>query len=536
MDAPVPLTAVAMLAATALVLRSDRARAWAMLAALALAPVILVAHIWDTDQVRPLRDDPGLLAAAVAGGVVAVGLLALLFARRPALLLPVAVAALPFRIPIASGGSTANLLVPLYLVVAGGTIAFALRLLRAPDERATGGGEPERRGDEPHAAEAEPRAGEAESRAGEAEPRPGALEWALGAYLVLYAVQAAGSADFGRALENVVFFYVPFALLFVLLRRRGWTPRALRASLAVVVALAVALAGVGFVEYATRHLFLNPKVIASNQLEDYFRVNSLFFDPNIYGRFLAVTMLLVAAWLLWSSRRREVVAAGVMLAVLWGALVLTFSQSSFASLLVGLTVLGGLRWSARRALALGAAGLAVAAVFVALAPGAIRVDLGSSESADAATSGRYDLMAGAVRLFERRPLAGWGSGAFAREYRRAEDVSAERATSASHTTPLTVAAEQGVAGLLAYLAVVALILRRLLRRASESPWRAAVAAAFAAVLVHSLMYAAFLEDPLTWALAGLGTALALRAPPARRVRAAGRRRAAAAPEPAPAAR
>ena len=46
-------------------------------------------------------------------------------------------------------------------------------------------------------------------------------------------------------------------------------------------------AAIGFVEYATRHLFLNPKVIASNQFETYFRVNSLFFDPNIYGRFLA---------------------------------------------------------------------------------------------------------------------------------------------------------------------------------------------------------------------------------------------------------
>ena len=68
------------------------------------------------------------------------------------------------------------------------------------------------------------------------------------------------------------------------------------ACLGVLVALAVAFAGIGFVEYATRHLFLNPKVIASNQFEDYFRVNSLFFDPNIYGRFLAIVMVG------WSSR------------------------------------------------------------------------------------------------------------------------------------------------------------------------------------------------------------------------------------------
>jgi hypothetical protein len=41
--------------------------------------------------------------------------------------------------------------------------------------------------------------------------------------------------------------------------------------------------------------------------------------------------------------------------------------------------------------------------------------------------------------------------------------------------------------------------------------RAAVAAAFIALVVHTLLYAAFLEDPLAWALLALGTALA---PPA----------------------
>jgi hypothetical protein len=38
--------------------------------------------------------------------------------------------------------------------------------------------------------------------------------------------------------------------------------------------------------------------------------------------------------------------------------------------------------------------------------------------------------------------------------------------------------------------------------------RVAVAAAFVALLVHTLLYAAYLEDPLTWALLALGTGLA----------------------------
>jgi len=478
MDAPVPLILAALLAAGALVARAPRARAAAMLGALVLAPVILGFHIADSDQVKPLRDHPSLAVAGAVGAVVALAVLALLFDRRPAWLPVAAAATLPFRVPIASGGSTANLLVPLYLVVAAGAAAYAVPRL-AGRERPEGG-----------------------------RP-PGALEWALAATLALYGIQSSYSADFGHALENVVFFYVPFALLFALVARVPWTPKLARVCLGVLVVLALALVGIGFVEYATRHLFLNPKVIASNQLEDYFRVNSLFFDPNIYGRFLAIVMLLLAAWLLWARRQREVVAGALLLAVLWGGLVLTFSQSSFTALLVGLAILGAMRWSVRWALILSGAALVIAVGIVALAPGAVHLELGNSKSADKATSGRYDLIKGGLKLFKRAPLVGQGSGSFAREYRRAEHVSPERAASASHTIPVTVAAEQGAIGLVVYFALLAAALARLFRGARRVPERAAVAAAFVALVAHSMMYAAFLEDPLTWTLLGAGTAMAL---------------------------
>jgi O-antigen ligase len=478
MDAPVPLILAALLAAGALVAPGPRARAAAMLGALVLAPVILGFHIADSDQVQPLRDHPSLAVAGAVGAVVVLAVLALLFDRRPSWLPVAAAATLPFRVPIASGGSTANLLVPLYLVVAAGAAAYAIPRL----------------------------AGRERAEVGRA---PGALEWALAASVALYGIQSSYSADFGHALENVVFFYVPFALLFALVARVAWTPKLARVCLGVLVVLALALVGIGFVEYATRHLFLNPKVIASNQLEDYFRVNSLFFDPNIYGRFLAIVMLLLAGWLLWARRQREVVAGALLLAVLWGGLVLTFSQSSFTALLIGLAILGAMRWSVRWALILSGGALVVAVVFVALAPGAVHLNLGNSKSADKATSGRYDLIKGGLKLFKRAPLVGQGSGSFAREYRRAEHVSPERAASASHTIPVTVAAEQGLIGLVVYLALLAAALARLFRGARRVPERAAVAAAFVALLAHSMMYAAFLEDPLTWTLLGAGTAMAL---------------------------
>ena len=117
-------------------------------------------------------------------------------------------------------------------------------------------------------------------------------------------------------------------------------------------------------------------------------------------------------------------------------------------------------------------------------------------------------MRGGVELAGEKPVTGWGSAAFKTEYRARQDSSSERASAASHTIPITVAAEQGLGGLALYLALVGVAIVTLLRGARRSIARAAVAAAFVALVVHTLLYAAFLEDPLAWALLALGAALA----------------------------
>jgi O-antigen ligase len=477
-DAPLPLILAALFAAGAIVLASARWRALSTLGALVLAPALLISDIWDTEQVRPLRDHPSVAVAGIVVGVAALAALAVLFDRKPWAFPIAAAAAIPFRVPISSGGSTSNLLVPLYVVVGAGALAYAI-------PRVFG------------------------SKSGPRERKATLLEWLLAGSVVLYAVQSAYSDDFDKALENVVFFYVPFALLFALLARIEWSKRLALRVLGVLVVLALAFACVGFVEYATRHLFLNPKVIASNQFESSFRVNSLFFDPNIYGRFLAIVMIGVATVLIWSRAPRTVWGSAAVLAVLWAGLVLTLSQSSFAALLLGLLVLAGARWSPRWALGVGAAALVVGALFVLVAPSSVRLDLNSSKSADTATSGRYDLVKGGVDLFADKPLQGYGSGAFSRAYRRAEKGSAEKAVSASHTIPITVAAEQGLPGLLVYIALLVAGFAALLRGIRDDPVRAAIAASFVALVLHTWSYASFLEDPLTWALLGVGLALSL---------------------------
>src|SRR5439155_21042592 len=205
------------------------------------------------------------------------------------------------------------------------------------------------------------------------------LEWALAGIVVLYAAQSVYSEDVTSAAKNVCFFYVPFAVLFRLLLDTPWAARQLRWCLLCTAALSVVFAIVGFGEFATGRLLLsNAKVLEANELKPYFRVNSLFFDPNIYGRYLALTMVLLGAVLLWARRQRDVAIIGGALAVLWAGLVLSLSQSSFAALLAGLTVLAALRWRTRIVAAIAAAGAVVGVAVVLLAPGALHIQGGSS--------------------------------------------------------------------------------------------------------------------------------------------------------------
>jgi O-antigen ligase len=416
----------------------------------------------------------GPLLAGIAGALIVIAALAVLMHRRPDAFPLLAILALPFRLPISTEGKTVNLLIPLYLVVAAGTVALLVPRLLRREERA-----------------------------------PQGLEWLLFGAVALYAVQALYSSDHTKAAENLAFFYAPFVLLFVLLRDVRWTRELLLRCLGIAVALAVVFAGIGFIEYARKELFLNPKVVAANQFDNYFRVNSLFFDPNIYGRFLALVMIAVTTVVLWRERLRDVLIGAAVLAWLLAGLVTSFSQSSIAALLLGLAVLAAYRWDVRRTIYAALALVAVAVVVVLAAPASLHFGLkGAGGSTSNATSGRTKLISGGLELFAERPLQGYGSGSFQKQYQRHSNTSAENATSASHTIPVTVAAEQGIAGLAVYVALLVVAFLLLFRGAGRSPPRIAIAACFAALVLHTWTYADFLEDPLTWTLLGIGVALA----------------------------
>jgi O-antigen ligase len=163
-----------------------------------------------------------------------------------------------------------------------------------------------------------------------------------------------------------------------------------------------------------------------------------------------------------------------------------------------------LRWRIRWAVAAGVAILMAAAIFFTVS-GVSRSDLSSTDKIQTFSSGRVSLITGGYDLTKDRPGWGFGSGSFGTAFKDHVDSTAK--TTASHSEPLTVGAEQGFIGLIVYAALIVLALVVLLSGARDSVGAAVIAACFVAIFVHSLGYADFTVDPATWALLGVGVAL-----------------------------
>jgi len=473
-------------AAGALLARDARLRYGCALVALIAAPVLIAGDVWGSSRLVALRHPPEKLAVAVAAAVVVAAAVAAIFRRWPWSFPLATFAVLPLRVPVHVGGQTSHLLVPLYVVIAGGVLCFGYAALRGRGDRTDGAPEAHR-----------------PSRRDST-----AVVWlyrVLAATLVLYAIQSAYSVDVSNAIENASFFLVPFALLFVMLGEVRWSDRLLGWILVTVSAVALVFAGVAFWEYAARDLLLSKgDLLASNQLHLYFRVNSLFYDPNILGRALALVLVALGAYLAWARNTGLAIAAAVVAGILLAALALSFSITGFAALIAGLLVVMALRWGIRWAVGAGVVIVAAMAIFFAVS-GVGREDLSSSDKINDISSGRVSLISGGYHLTRDRPLWGFGSGSFGTAFKNRIDPTAK--TTASHSEPLTVGAEQGAIGLIVYVALVVLALIVLLGGAGGSVGAAAVAACFVAIFVHSLGYADFTVDPATWALLGVGVAL-----------------------------
>jgi putative inorganic carbon (HCO3(-)) transporter len=472
---------------TSFLVSGARVRAAGLVMAGLLATALIAGQGWD--DIQNLRDHQLAFAAVILAGLLVLGIGAAAMLRWPILLPLLVVATLPFRVRLhVAGGQAVNLLVPLYAVIGAGVLATVVATLR----------------------------GETRLRK---LPKP--LVWALVLVICLYAVQTIYSQDVAFAARNVGFFLIPFAILFSLLAEATWDRRLLKWAFAVVLAEGLILAVIGIGQFADQHIFWNGKLEASNDFHFYFRVNSLFWDPNIYGRYLVLAILLGLTALIWAASQRVALMLAGAVAVVFVGLLFGFSQTSFIALFVGLAVLAALRWSVLWAV------IATPLALGAIALGVLFLAGGSHESTRTVTEGHSSLVSGGIKLARHRPLYGYGSASFSKAFASAEHVKPGD-TTISHTEPVTVAAEQGIVGIAGYLALLAAALWTVLSglrsiapglgapfralgegdRVELTPARIGIAAAFSALLVHTIGYAAYLTDPLTWALLAVAGVLA----------------------------
>ncbi|MCB0881619.1 MAG: O-antigen ligase family protein [Thermoleophilia bacterium] len=425
---------------------------------------------------RTRLERPAWAAAAVAGALVAVaaGLVVgrVAWAHPTAWFLALGLT-LPVRIPVPLGGDTRNLLLPLYVVIAVGLLGWA----------------------------------DAARRGAARDPRS-PLDLPLAAMVGFSLASLAWSVDREEGAVKVVFFYIPFALLYLVVA--AWWPRARAArTLALAtIGLAIPVALLAVWQFQSHELLLNDRLQKANAYSSFFRANSIFFDPNILGRFLVVAMLAVVA-IAWIRRGspRTLAACGLVLLPLCAGLAVSFSRSSCLMLIVGLVLMAAWAFGTRRTAAatLALALLLGGAAFAA--SGNVRRALTDTKRMNKVSEGRFDLMRGGVDIWREAPVAGSGLGGFETQYEKTltQKERGRIRVVISHNAPITVLSELGAIGaaLLAWLVVAtAFVVHRRARGVGGIPgWVAwTMLATMAGILVHTLLYSALFEDPYNWVL------------------------------------
>jgi hypothetical protein len=428
--------------------------------------------VGDEDAELLFRDPAGIALLVI--GVVAAVAIAVPLARYPAAVPVALLAVAPFRVPVQLGNEEAFLLLPLYLVIAAAVLALAFRILR---------------GERP-------------------PPPPFLLAIPLAAFVTLTATSFLWTWDERAGGIALAFFVFPFTAGLATVARSpiaDWLPRAL---LFTLVALGTMFAAVGIWQAHTRTLFFGRDVEVANAYTSFFRVTSLFKDPSLYGRYLVVPIaVLLVAILVRRGRTIDWVVATGFVAFLFLGLFYSYSQSSFVALFVVTFAVAVVGADRRTRIVLLACALAVTVA----AAGAAGATIGGRSAKDV-TSGRSRLVEVTLDAFRERPIAGVGIGG---QPRASSEIVKKGSPSrnASHTTPLTILAELGVIGVVLYgwlLGATAWALVLVAR--TDRAFGVGLGAVFLVVTVHSLLYAGFFEDPLTWGVIGLACAVLARVP------------------------
>jgi len=422
---------------------------------------------------------PAALATIALIVLVTVAVLVVALLRWPALLPVLALVCVPARLPFKLSDSIFNSFVLLYLVIAAATLVLALEIYR----------------------------GDKRSR------ELGPLTWPLVGFVVWSAVSLLWSIDVRRGSTELDAALLPFTFLALALARLRWSRRLLQGLLLQLVSMALVFALIGAYQYKTGEIYWNPKVINSNAYAPFFRVNSVFWDPSIYGRFLVLAILACLVLVVTRAGRPWLAVSTGAIGVLWIGLALSFSQSSFTALVVGVVAAALVAWRKRAAIPLVIVSMLIVPVALVTPQARARMLDGSKGNLNSITSARSTLVEHGIRIAVHHPFIGVGMGGFRQAYADLAGMSGKNLRkAASHTTPVTVAAEEGIVGFALFLWLIATSFLVTYRRAGPTfPGRVRFVCALAltAIAVQSLFYADFFEDPMTWGFLAIAVAAPL---------------------------
>jgi O-antigen ligase len=301
--------------------------------------------------------------------------------------------------------------------------------------------------------------------------------------------------------------------------RRAWVAL-------LVSCLAVAVLGAAL--YVTHLAIWTPNPLVSA------RMNITFGDPNITARFLALGAC--AAVLLFSARKAPSWLAVATAIACAAVLPLTLSRSGLILFVVAVAVAVVVAFQHRRAATIGAVALLVFAISIGVNPDTRQRAEDTAATAVSAVTGRpftfgataqgtvshvqvasednrRYLVAAGLRMFQDHPVTGVGFGGYQRAllttYRGflPSNLSGANLDSVSHSSFVTVMAEQGAIGTLLFVAFLLLLAMEAwrARRAGEgwSLWIVLPATLVIPIFLFSQFEGRFFTEPYLWLMLGL---------------------------------
>jgi putative inorganic carbon (HCO3(-)) transporter len=315
------------------------------------------------------------------------------------------------------------------------------------------------------------------------------------------ALSIAGSKFPTQSIEGLIGKWAEYLLFLVILADVGGRPRVMRRSCAALTVAAALVVLEAFWQELT-----GKGLLRGYPLTIYARMTGPYENPIDLATFFMVAFpALLASWI--SQRGRARWSIGVVLLLVAVCLGRTEATGAWLGLLAGLAVMMAKEPRVRRYGLAAVAALVIVAAFWLRAMGRLDTTFSPTE---AGTSDRWVMWQAALGMIADRPLLGHGVNTFMSNYLDYW-VGGERMPRYAHNCYLQVAAETGLVGLAAFVALLGLVWSRIwrsLRRplAGDALMRLGVLGGLTAFLLQGAIdtnFYALRQAALFWALSGV---------------------------------